>query len=147
MLTFTQKQPPNPETTVAFTLELTAEERTRSRHRFETADGQVVFLRLPRGTLLGDGDILQDETNGSCMRVAAKPEAVLTVVASSPLLLMRAAYHLGNRHVPIEITPDYLRLSPDPVLRTLLLQMGLEVTEEVVPFQPEVGAYGHNHPH
>ncbi|MCF4967894.1 urease accessory protein UreE [Nostoc sp. CMAA1605] len=147
MLTLTQRKPPNPEIKVTLTLQLTAEERTRSRHRFETEDGQVVFLRLPRGTVLWDGDILQDETNGSLMRIAAKPEPVFTVVAATPLLLMRAAYHLGNRHVPIEITPNYLRLSPDPVLRTLLAQMGLEITEEIVPFQPELGAYGHHHSH
>ncbi|MEA5565992.1 urease accessory protein UreE [Anabaena sp. UHCC 0399] len=147
MLTLTQRQPPNPEITVTFTLALTAEERTRSRHRFEAEDGKVVFLRLPRGTVLWDGDILQDETNGNLIRITAKPEQVLTVVAPTPILLMRAAYHLGNRHVPVEITCNYLRLSPDPVLRTLLEQMGLEITEEIIPFQPEVGAYGHHHPH
>ncbi|HIK06517.1 MAG TPA: urease accessory protein UreE [Trichormus sp. M33_DOE_039] len=147
MLTLTQRKPPNSETTVAFTLALTAEERTRSRHRFETEDGQVAFLRLPRGTVLWDGDILQDETNSSLIRITAKPEPVFTVIGATPLLLMRAAYHLGNRHVSVEITPNYLRLSPDPVLRTLLEQMGLEITEEIVPFQPELGAYGHHHAH
>ncbi|AFY46870.1 urease accessory protein UreE [Nostoc sp. PCC 7524] len=147
MLTLTQRKPPNPDTVVAFTLALTAEERTRSRHRFETADGKVVFLRLPRGTVLRDGDILQDESNGSLIRIAAKPEPVLTVVAATPVLLMRAAYHLGNRHVPVEITANYLRLSPDPVLCNLLEQMGLNITEEILPFQPELGAYGHHHPH
>lgn len=147
MLTLTQRQPPNPDIAVSFTLALSAEERTRSRHRFETEDGKELFLRLPRGTVLRDGDILQDETNTSCIRIAAKPEPVLTVVAPTPLLLMRAAYHLGNRHVPVEITPDYLRLSPDSVLSQMLLQLGLEITEEISPFQPELGAYGHHHPH
>ncbi|MDB9362745.1 urease accessory protein UreE [Nodularia spumigena CS-588/02] len=147
MLTFTQRQPPNPDVAVTFTLALTAEERTRSRHRFETEVGKVVFLRLPRGTLLQDGDILQDETNSSLIRITAKPETVLTVFAQTPLLLMRAAYHLGNRHVPVEITSSYLRLLPDSVLRTMLEQLGLEITEEILPFQPELGAYGHHQPH
>ncbi|MBD2439500.1 urease accessory protein UreE [Nostoc sp. FACHB-110] len=143
-LTLTQRQPPNPDVVVSLTLALTAQERTRSRHRFETEDGQVVFLRLPRGTVLRDGDILQAETDGSLIRVVAKAEPVLSVFASTPLLLMRAVYHLGNRHVAVEITPSYLRLSPDSVLRTMLEQLGLEVIEEVTPFQPELGAYGHH---
>lgn len=147
MLTFTQRKPPNPDTVVTLTLALTAEECIRSRHRFETEDGQAVFLRLPRGTVLRDGDILQDETNGSSVRVTAKPEPVLTVTAFKELDLLRAAYHLGNRHVPLEMTTSYLRLSPDPVLRTMLEQLGLEVREEILPFQPETGAYGHHHAH
>jgi urease accessory protein len=147
MLTFTQRQPPNPDLAVTFTLALTAEERTRSRHRWETEDGKVLFLRLPRGTLLQDGDILQDETYNCLVRITAKPELVLTVSAPTPLLLMRAAYHLGNRHVPVEITSTYLRLLPDSVLRTMLEHLELEITEEIVPFQPELGAYGHHHAH
>ncbi|MTJ47505.1 urease accessory protein UreE [Dolichospermum sp. UHCC 0259] len=145
MLTFTQRHPPNDDTIVTFTLPLTAEERTRSRHKFILADGQEVFLRLVRGTVLKDGDILTDETESIYMRIIAKPEAVLTILAEIPLLL-RAAYHLGNRHIPVEITSTYLRLSPDPVLAAMLTQLGLEIKEEVVPFQPELGAYG-NHSH
>jgi urease accessory protein len=145
MLTLTKLKPPNPDAAVTLTLALTAEERTRSRHRFETEDGKVVFLRLPRGTVLRDGDILQDETNSSLIRITAKAESVLTVFTQTPLLLMRAAYHLGNRHVPVEITPSYLRLSTDSVLRTMLEQLGLEIKEEILPFQPELGAYGQQH--
>ncbi|MBW4572814.1 MAG: urease accessory protein UreE [Tolypothrix carrinoi HA7290-LM1] len=145
MLTFTQRQPPNIATEVTLTLALTAEERTRSRHRFETKDGEVVFLRLPRGTVLHDGDILQDETNSNFIRIAAKPEPVLTALAETPLLLLRAAYHLGNRHVPCEITASYLRFLPDSVLRSMLEQLGLKIQEEILPFQPEMGAYGHTH--
>ena len=147
MLTFTQLKPPNYDAAVTFTLALTAEERTRSRHRFETEDG-IVFLHLPRGTVLHDGDILQEETHSSLIRITAKPELVLTAFAQTPLLLLRAAYHLGNRHVPVELTPAYLRLSSDSVLRTMLEQLGLEVKEEILPFQPELGAYGqHHHAH
>ncbi len=146
MLTFTQYKHQNPDTLVALTLALTAEQRSRSRHRFETEDGQTVFLRLPRGTVLRNGDMLLDETNSSVLKIIAKPEPVLTVIAQTPLDLLRAAYHLGNRHVPVEITPTYLRLSTDPVLSTMLEQLGIEVKEEIVPFQPEAGAYGdHSH--
>jgi urease accessory protein len=146
MLTFTQCKPPNPDAAVTLTFALTAEERTRSRHRFETKDG-IVFLRLPRGTVLHDADILEDETNSNLVRIAAKPELVLTVTAQTPVLLLQAAYHLGNRHVPVEITATYLRLLPDSVLRTMLEQLGLELKEEILPFQPETGAYGHHHAH
>ncbi|TBR61782.1 urease accessory protein UreE [Mastigocladus laminosus UU774] len=145
MLTLTQKKPPNPDTVVRLTLSLTAEERTRSRHRFQTEDGQVVFLRLPRGTVLRDGDLLVDETTDNLVRITAKPEPVLTVVAKTTIDLLKAAYHLGNRHVVVEITPTYLRLSPDPVLQAMLEQLGVEIKEEVSPFQPEVGAYAHHH--
>ena len=145
MLTFTQRKPPNTNAIVNITLSLTAEERTRSRHKFILADGQEVFLRLARGTVLHDSDILTDETESIYMRIIAKPEPVLTVLAEIPLLL-RAAYHLGNRHVAVEITATYLRLSPDPVLQAMLTQLGLEIQAEFVPFQPELGAYG-NHSH
>lgn len=146
MLTLTQRNSPNPATVVSFTLALTALERTKSRHRFETEDGQIVFIRLPRGTVLHDGDLLQSD-DGSLLRIIAKPEPVFTVTATTSKELLRAAYHLGNRHVPLEITATYLRLSPDPVLRTMLEQLGLEVIEAVLPFQPEIGAYRHSHAH
>ncbi len=145
MLTLTQRLPANPNTVVSLTLALTAEERTKSRHRFTTEDGQSVFLRLPRGTVLQDQDILQSETGSLIVRAIAKSEPVLTITAQTPLDLLRAAYHLGNRHVPLEITATYLRLSPDPVLQKMLEQMGMEVEEAVLPFQPEIGAYGSSH--
>ncbi|TAF10059.1 MAG: urease accessory protein UreE [Nostocales cyanobacterium] len=147
MLTLTQLKPPDINAVVNLILPLTAEERTRSRHRFTLADGKEIFLRLPRGTVLHNGDILADESQSNFIRIVAKPEPVLTVVAHTPLLLLRAAYHLGNRHVPVEITPHYLRLSPDSVLQTMLEKLGLGITEEVVPFYPELGAYGSHHSH
>ncbi|MBA3921949.1 MAG: urease accessory protein UreE [Nostocaceae cyanobacterium] len=143
MLTLTQRNP-NPYPVVDFILALTAEERTRSRHRFE-ADGQVVFLGLPRGTVLRDGDILQDAVGSVSVKIMAKAEPVLTVVPRSAVDLARAAYHLGNRHVALEITSTYLRLSPDPVLQAMLQHLGLDVEVAVLPFQPEMGAYGHHH--
>lgn len=147
MLTLTQRLQANSDALASFTLALSAEERTKSRHRFSTADGQVLYLSLPRGTVLRHGDLLQAEKDRSLVRIAAKPEPVLTVTAQTPLLLLRAAYHLGNRHVPLEIAATYLRLSPDPVLRTMLEQLGMDVFEAVLPFHPEVGAYGHKHAH
>ncbi|MEG4800994.1 urease accessory protein UreE [Microcoleus sp. ARI1-B5] len=145
MLTFTKHLPANPDAAVNFSLPMTADDRTRSRHRFETDAGEVLHLALPRGTVLRDRDLLQSE-DGSCLvLVSAKPEPVLTARASTGLLLMRAAYHLGNRHVALEVADNYLRLSPDSVLQGMLEKMGLEVTQEIVPFQPEMGAYGHSH--
>jgi urease accessory protein len=142
--TLTQRLTASPQVAVAFTLALTAEERMRSRYHFEGQDGQSVYLQLPRGTVLHDGDFLQSD-DGLVVQVSAKPEPVLTVTAKSELGLLQAAYHLGNRHVPLEIMPTYLRLSPDPVLRGLLEHRGLHVVAEVQPFQPETGAYGHGH--
>jgi urease accessory protein len=145
MLTFTKHLPANSDAVVSFTLPMTAVDRTRSRHRLETDAGEMLNLHLPRGTVLRDRDLLQSE-DGSCLvLVTAKPEPVLTVRASTPLLLLRAAYHLGNRHVSLEVADSYVRFSPDSVLQGMLEKMGLEVTEEIVPFQPEIGAYGHSH--
>lgn len=145
MLTFTQRLRADADASISFTLSLTAEERTRTRHRFETPEGQALYLRLPRGTVLQDGDLLQSEEGEVVVRIVAKAEPVLTVTAQTSVALLKASYHLGNRHVPLEITPNYLRLTPDPVLRTMLEHLGVEVREEVVPFQPESGAYGHHH--
>lgn len=145
MLTFTTHLPANPDAAIGFTLPMTAADRTRSRHRFETDAGEMLNLHLPRGTVLRDRDLLQSEDGSYLVLVTAKPEPVLTVRASTPLLLLRAAYHLGNRHVSLEVTDNYLRFSPDSVLQGMLEKMGLEVTEEIVPFQPEIGAYGYSH--
>ncbi|MDX2216910.1 MAG: urease accessory protein UreE [Oculatellaceae cyanobacterium bins.114] len=144
MLTYTQRIPNSSDITVNFMLALTADERVRSRHYFET-EGQAVYLHLPRGSVLHHGDLLRSPEHNSVIQVVAKPEPVLTVTATTSLLLLKAAYHLGNRHVALEITETYLRLSPDPVLRSMLNQMGLQVMEEIAPFQPETGAYGHSH--
>ncbi|HLF23849.1 MAG TPA: urease accessory protein UreE [Burkholderiales bacterium] len=145
-LPLTQRIPANPSAKAAYTLALTAEERTRSRLRFETEEGATVQLGLPRGTVLRDGDLLRADEGDAVVRVRAKPEPVITARAPDALTLLRAAYHLGNRHVPVEVGKDYLRLSPDSVLADMLVQLGLTITEEVTPFQPEAGAYGgHSH--
>ena len=122
-------------------LPLTAQERQRSRYRYEVPGGPSLLLRLPRGTVLADGDVLRAAT-GERVRVRACPEPTLRVMATSALELATAAYHLGNRHVPLEILPDGLRLEPDSVLADLLRGLGLEPIAEVAPFQPVGGAYG-----
>ena len=130
---------------VQLTLSLTAEERSRSRHYFEAELGQGVYLQLPRGTVLRQGDLLQSKDGTTVVQVIAKPEPVMVVTAQTSLQLLRAAYHLGNRHVPLEVTADYLQLAPDSVLKAMLEQMGLQVSEQSLPFQPETGAYGSAH--
>ena len=113
MTTLTQRLTAASEMAPSLTLALTAEERSRSRHRFDSTEGKSVYLQLPRGTVLRDGDRLQSD-DGLVVQVLAKPEPVLTVRAEVAVQLLQAAYHLGNRHVPLEIQPAYLRLSPDP---------------------------------
>lgn len=129
----------------ALTLALTAEERRRSRLQLRTASGEPVHFHLPRGTVLRHGDLLAVRRRPERVRIVAGPEPVLTVRADDPHRLLKAAYHLGNRHVPLEVGPDYLRLSPDPVLAGMLRQLGVTVSAETAPFEPEAGAYAHAH--
>ncbi len=134
-------------------LELSAEERARSRLQARTTGGEPVALQLPRGTVLDDGDVLASDDGAWQVRIEARAEPVLTVRTADAFLLLRAAYHLGNRHVPLELGDSYLRLAPDSVLAGMLERMGLPVTAEQAPFHPEHGAYhgghaGHAaHPH
>jgi urease accessory protein len=127
----------------------------RQKSRFDTTDSQGRHLGvfLPRGTAVRGGDVLVAE-DGSLVVVTAAPQAVLEVRAcaehGSPFDLLRAAYHLGNRHVQLELQPDRLLLEPDHVLADMLRQMHLIVTEATSPFEPEAGAYaaeGHGHAH
>jgi urease accessory protein len=127
-----------------FILPLTAEARRRSRQRIERPDQPSLDLRLPRGTVLREGDILRGDDPDFGVKITAQPEAVMTVTAQIPLDLLRAAYHLGNRHVALEITPHYLRFSADAVLERMLRNLGIEVVSETRPFYPELGAYGHH---
>ena len=146
MLTLTQRLPADPNVMLPHRLALSAEERTRSRHRFVTEKGEEVQLVLPRGTVLRDGDLLADAEGRALVRVSARPEPVLTARVADAFTLLRAAYHLGNRHVALELGRDYLRIGPDPVLADMLNQLGLTTVSETVPFQPEPGAYGrHSH--
>ena len=128
----------------------------RQKSRFDTTDslGRHLGVFLPRGTLLRGGDVLVVE-DGSMVRVLAAPQPVLRISAcpthGSPFDLTRAAYHLGNRHVPIELKPDHLKIEPDHVLADLLRAMHLIVNSVDEAFEPEGGAYsaathaGHHH--
>ncbi len=120
---------------------------TRSRSRFAARDdgGRALAVFLPRGSVLRDGDALV-AVDGSLLRVRAAAQPVLQVRAGTPLQLLRAAYHLGNRHVPLELRADGLQIEPDPVLRDMLLRMGLQVLDALAAFEPEAGAYDpHEH--
>ncbi|URR35447.1 urease accessory protein UreE [Thermosynechococcus sp. HN-54] len=141
MFTLTQLCPTVLENARQLHLALTAEERCRSRLHCRSEEGESLYLKLPRGITLQPGDRLQDEEGTVVVTVHAKPEPTLKVMAPTPLDLLQAAYHLGNRHVPLEIHTDYLRLGADSVLQTMLEQRGLTVTFEVAPFCPERGAY------
>ncbi len=143
MLIFTQRCETNLEATE--TLSLDAEARSRPRQHLQLDSGEPCYLRLPRGTVLQENDCLTSENKEKIIRIVAKPESVLTVKATKTEDLLKAVYHLGNRHVSLEITVDCLRLSPDPVLEKMLKQMGLTVIAEVAPFFPELGAYHHDH--
>ncbi|AQV93396.1 urease accessory protein UreE [Cupriavidus necator] len=121
-------------------------ERSKSRLRALLDNGDEAALFLPRGTVLRGGDLLVAE-DGSFVEVQAAAEAVLEVRAEDPHALMRAAYHLGNRHTPVEIGRDYLRLEHDPVLADMLQRLGVRVERAELPFEPEAGAYGGGHKH
>jgi len=120
--------------------------RQKSRLRTTLSDGTEAALYMPRGTVLRDGDILQAE-DGTLVRVESSPENVLVITAAKPHELIKAAYHLGNRHTPMELGENYLKIESDPVLREMLLQLGVGVSEVFAPFQPERGAYGGGHKH
>ena len=126
----------------------------RQKSRFEATDtqGRQLGVFLPRGTVVRGGDVLVAE-DGSLVRVEAAPQEVMVIRHcphhGTPFDLVRAAYHLGNRHVQIELKPDHLKIEPDHVLGQMLDRMHLIVTQERAPFEPEGGAYdgGHGHSH
>ena len=145
----------------AATVTLDWDVRQKSRFDAESSDGRRVGVFLPRGTVVRGGDVLITQ-DGSLLRVIAAAQPVLRITACTdhhhghthdPAFdLMRAAYHLGNRHVPIELRPDHLKIEPDHVLAEMLRSMHLHVAEVKEPFEPEGGAYaaghgGHGHAH
>lgn len=127
------------------TLTLDWDLRQKSRFDCEDSEGRRIGVFLPRGTLLRGDDMLVT-LDGSLLRVVAAPQPLLRITHctehGSPFDLLRAAYHLGNRHVPIELKPDQLKIEPDHVLADMLRQMHLIVTEACEAFEPEAGAYG-----
>lgn len=120
--------------------------RQKSRLRVTTRAGIDAGLFLERGIILRDGDLLKSD-GGLVMQIIAAQEPVYDVVAATPQALMCAAYHLGNRHVPLQVGENWLRLEQDHVLKDMLLGLGMKVTATQAPFEPEAGAYGGGHQH
>lgn len=135
-------------------LPLCADQRTSLRGRRRSACGRELLLQLPRGAALKPGEQLVNADGSVTAVVEAASEAVMDVSGVDPLALLQAAYHLGNRHVALELHADHLVLLEDSVLMTLLRQRGLQVLQRQGPFHPEAGAYAdlspgdqhHHHP-
>jgi urease accessory protein len=135
-------------------LVLPFELRCKCRLRTRLESGEEVGLFLERGAMLRAGDRLQGG-DGRVVEVVAAAEPIHEARADDPLLLAKAAYHLGNRHVPVQVEAGLLRFGRDHVLAGMVRGLGLAVTEIDAPFEPESGAYagkngghgGHAHPH
>ena len=130
-------------------LTLTFEFRQKSRARIQLGSGEEIALMLPRGEVLRGGDLVV-ASDGRVIEVVAAPEQVLHVTCATSEDLTRAAYHLGNRHVPVEVGEGYLRILADHVLEEMLKGLGATVAAMEAPFEPEAGAYTaggtHQHP-
>jgi urease accessory protein len=122
-------------------LMLAYEERQKSRLRAKLESGEEVALVLPRGRILRGGDRVTT-TDGRVVEIVGAPEKLLHIEASS---LARVAYHLGNRHVAVQVGEGFLRIAEDHVLEDMLRKLGARVTHVEAPFEPEAGAYGHHH--
>lgn len=130
-------------------LRLPFERRQKSRQRATLISGEEVAIELPRGQVMRGGDWVI-ASDGRAIEVVAEPERVLHIECETPQALARAAYHLGNRHVPVEVGEGWLRIAEDHVLARMLEVLGARVSMIEVPFEPEAGAYGahaHHHDH
>lgn len=127
-------------------LQLDFDTRQRSRFRANLQNGEAIGIDLPRTGTLKDGDVVQN-ASGDIIQIFAKPQTLTKVTADNAFELMRGAYHLGNRHVPLMLVQhdnDYaLYFEPDYVLADMLVKLGLTVSEVEHAFEPETGAYGH----
>lgn len=122
-------------------LSLPIDKRIKSRLRVVLDDGRDAGLFLPRGHILRDGEQLLSKC-GLVIQIKAAPEQVSSIYCSDTLLLNRVTYHLGNRHVPLQIESGWVRYQHDHVLDNMVVGLGAEVTTELAPFEPEAGAYG-----
>jgi urease accessory protein len=120
---------------------LTYEQRQKSRLRLRLESGEEVAISRPRGSVLRGGDTVQTES-GTRVEIVSAPEKLLHIEADS---LARVAYHLGNRHVPVQVGQAFLRIAEDHVLETMVRKLGARVTYVEAPFEPESGAYSHQH--
>jgi urease accessory protein len=123
------------------TLTLPFQQRQKSRLRTRLDSGEDAGLFLPRGTVLRHGDRLR-ATNGLIVEVRAASESVSTAHTEDPVSLARVAYHLGNRHIALQIGAGWLRYAQDDVMDRLVKELGLNLITEAAPFEPEPGAYG-----
>ena len=128
------------------TLKLPFEARQKSRLRTRLASGEEVGLMLPRGEILRGGDLVT-ASDGRVVEIISQDEKVLHVEAGSPRDLAKVAYHLGNRHVPVEVGEGFLRIAEDHVLEEMLKKLGARVSRLEAPFEPEAGAYAGEHAH
>lgn len=128
------------------TLTLPLEKRVRSRLRVTLDDGNEAGVFLERGEVLRDGDLIAS-ADGLVVQICAAAEGLSEVCCDEPLLFARACYHLGNRHVPLQILNDVLRYQHDHVLDDMLKGLGLTPIFVEAPFEPEPGAYGGGHRH
>ena len=130
---------------------LSYDARKRSRLRLTLVSGREAGIFLERGEHLQGGDRLITDDGGTVVEIVAAPEKLIEAIADSPLLFARAAYHLGNRHVPVQILPTdaggRLRFQTDHVLAEMARGLGCSAIETEAPFQPEAGAYGGGHHH
>jgi urease accessory protein len=127
----------------AGSLTLGFEDRRRSRMRVRMDDGREAALLLPRGTILRDGDTLRDPEQGQEVTVRAADQTLSRVRATDAVLLARAAYHLGNRHIPVQVGRGWLAYEHDHVLDEMIEELGLAVETCSAPFEPEAGGYRH----
>src|SRR5215468_733878 len=123
---------------------LAADDRHRRRLVMTGERGTRFLLDLPQATMLRDGDglVLDD---GSMVRVVGKPEALVEIAAPGEAVRLRIAWHIGNRHVEVQVVGDRLRIRRDHVLEAMLTGLGAELTPIEAPFDPEQGAYAHGH--
>jgi urease accessory protein len=126
-------------------LELAFDSRQKSRLRAKLASGEEVALMLPRGEILRGGDLVT-ASDGRVIEVVSLPEKLLHIETRD---LAKAAYHLGNRHVPVQVGDGFLRIAEDHVLEEMLVKLGAKLSHVEAPFEPEAGAYagGHQHQH
>ena len=122
-------------------LTLPFEQRQKSRLRARLENGEEVALILPRGKVLRGGERVT-ATDGREVEIVAAPEKLLHIESAE---LARVAYHLGNRHVPLQVGPGFLRIAEDHVLEEMARKLGARVSHVEAPFEPEAGAYGHQH--
>jgi urease accessory protein len=133
-------------TAVDGVLTLAFAERRRSRLRTRLDDGREAALILPHGTVLRDGDRVRAE-GGPVISIRAAEETLSWASTGDPLLLARAAYHLGNRHVPVQLEEGTVAYQHDHVLDGLVRELGLKLEVRQAPFEPEAGGYRQGHSH